>query len=61
YTHFPGVLLQPLRHLTVSLLRYALQRGGTIVTGKQMVKQYLFVVCHLVIPRADRMNRRQIR
>ncbi len=43
-----------------TLRRYALQRGGTIGTGGVMVKQYLSVAIHLVIPHPDRVNRKQI-
>ena len=41
YTHFPGVLLQPLGHLTTFTSPTALgQRGGTIGSRLKRVKHY---------------------
>ena len=41
YTHFPGVLLQPLGHLTTNFLLTLLgQRGATIGTRLKTVKHY---------------------
>ena len=47
YTHFPGVLLQPLGHLTTFISLTALgQRGGTIGSRLKTVKHYFFLLIY---------------
>ncbi len=50
YTHFPGVLLQPLGHLTIlyCCLTTRGQRGATIGSCAKTVKQYLRFASRLV-------------
>ena len=47
YTHFPGVLLQPLGHLTTFTSLTALgQRGATIGSRLKTVKHYFFLLIY---------------
>ncbi len=51
YTHFPGVLLQPLGHLTIlyCCLTAWGQRGATIGSCAKTVKQNLHIHCRLLM------------
>ena len=55
YTHFPGVLLQPLGHLTTFCLLTALgQRGATIGSSAIRVKGYFLLFFYSLNLCADR-------